>query len=394
MQETRNPTKELAQMSNQNEAISQQQQTSSSPFTSSSPSSDLKLSELYAQTDFYIGVGLAISSCFFIGSSFIIKKKALIRLGRHGEVRAAAGGFGYLREWIWWAGLLTMGLGEAANFAAYAFAPASLVTPLGALSVIISAVMASKFLNEKLNLLGKLGCFLCILGSTIIVIHSPKEKEVEDLSILFQKLQDPGFVLYVICILGSSIFVACFIAPRHGHSNVIVYIFLCSGIGSLTVMSCKALGLAIRDTLSGRVNEFATWMPWFLIVVTVTFIAIQMNYLNKALDIFNTGIVTPIYYVMFTTFVITASAILFREFSNMKFEDILGDICGFLVVISAVFMLNAFKDLDISLNDVRGIMRPKIQRISQFDDEVLVSAPEISKTRKYSYGSGDVFRKA
>jgi len=60
-----------------------------------------------SNTDFYIGVGLAISSCFFIGSSFIIKKKALIRLSRFGEVRASAGGFGYLREWIWWAGLLT-----------------------------------------------------------------------------------------------------------------------------------------------------------------------------------------------------------------------------------------------------------------------------------------------
>lgn len=65
------------------------------------------LSAAISNTDFYIGVGLAIFSCFFIGSSFIIKKKALIRLSRYGEVRASAGGFGYLREWIWWAGLLT-----------------------------------------------------------------------------------------------------------------------------------------------------------------------------------------------------------------------------------------------------------------------------------------------
>lgn len=69
--------------------------------------SSSSLSELYGQTDFYIGVGLAISSCFFIGSSFIIKKKGLMRLNRHGELRASAGGFGYLKEWIWWAGLLT-----------------------------------------------------------------------------------------------------------------------------------------------------------------------------------------------------------------------------------------------------------------------------------------------
>jgi hypothetical protein len=44
---------------------------------------------------------------FLEGSSFIIKKKALIRLNRTGAVRAGAGGFGYLKEWIWWAGLLS-----------------------------------------------------------------------------------------------------------------------------------------------------------------------------------------------------------------------------------------------------------------------------------------------
>lgn len=65
------------------------------------------LSELYNQTEFYIGLGLAVSSSFFIGSSFIIKKKALIHLNRTGNLRASAGGFGYLKQWLWWAGLLT-----------------------------------------------------------------------------------------------------------------------------------------------------------------------------------------------------------------------------------------------------------------------------------------------
>ncbi|GFQ92252.1 hypothetical protein TNCT_93971 [Trichonephila clavata] len=88
--------------------------------------------------NFYIGLGLAVSSSLFIGSSFVIKKKGLLRIGSQGQIRAGLGGYGYLKEWIWWAGLLSMGIGEAANFAAYAFAPASLVTPLGVLSVLVS----------------------------------------------------------------------------------------------------------------------------------------------------------------------------------------------------------------------------------------------------------------
>ncbi len=48
-----------------------------------------------------------------------------------------SGGYGYLREFQWWIGLTMMGLGELCNFAAYGFAPASVVTPLGALSVLV-----------------------------------------------------------------------------------------------------------------------------------------------------------------------------------------------------------------------------------------------------------------
>jgi len=163
---------------------------------------------------------------------------------------------------------LTVGVGEAANFAAYAFAPASLVTPLGALSVIISAVMASRFLNEKLNLLGKIGCFLCILGSTIIVIHSPKEKEIEDLQLLFDMLLDPVFILYVICIVGSTVFVACFIAPRHGHTNVVVYIFLCSGIGSLHLPAGNVRNPKAYSILSSTSCNCLSSPPiWHLVIL-------------------------------------------------------------------------------------------------------------------------------
>jgi hypothetical protein len=50
-----------------------------------------------------------------------------------------------------------------ANFAAYTFAPAILVTPLGAMSVIIGAILASFLLDEKLGRLGVCGCASCIV---------------------------------------------------------------------------------------------------------------------------------------------------------------------------------------------------------------------------------------
>lgn len=289
-----------------------------------------------------------------------------------------------------------MGLGEALNFAAYAFAPASLVTPLGALSVLVAAVLSSRFLNEHLNLLGKMGCFLCIIGSTVIVLNSPKAVEVENLDELIEKLKDSTFIIYVMIILSLSLFIGIYLAPRYGHTSVVIYILLCSGVGSLTVMSCKALGMTIRDQITGRSNDYGTFLPYILIIITVSFIAIQMNYLNKALDIFNTSIVTPIYYVIFTTLVILASAILFKEFQYMTVENVIGDVCGFLIVIVALMLLNLFKDVPwISLDDIRGSMRPKRELLSQrdpSDDVVMVhttssGSSSTDRLQRNSYGS-------
>ncbi|KAK7503720.1 hypothetical protein BaRGS_00004843 [Batillaria attramentaria] len=150
--------------------------------------------------DFYIGLFLAISSSIFIGTSFIFKKLGLLRLARNSSTRAGQGGYGYLREWMWWAGMILMTVGEFANFAAYAFAPATLVTPLGALSVLVSAILASRVLKEHLNLLGKLGCGLCVIGSTVMVIHSPKEQEVANIDQLKAMVAEPGMdILFTDC---------------------------------------------------------------------------------------------------------------------------------------------------------------------------------------------------
>ena len=302
---------------------------------------------------FVIGLALAISSCFFIGISFVIKKLSLIRLSRSGGVRAGAGGYGYLRDWLWWTGLLTMGIGEVCNFAAYALVAASLVTPLGALSIIVSNVLACRFLNEQLGLLQKVGCFLCITGSTMIVLHAPVETDIDNTEQLFDMLLEAEFLIYVTLVMLTTFVLIAYYAPRYGNSNVLVHILICSLIGSLSVMSCKALGLSIRESLTEN-KPFFTSLFFFFLVSMVTSVAVQMNYLNKALDVFNTSLVTPVYYVFFTTLVLLASSILFKEWNSMTYTNILGSVCGFSTVIVAIFLLCGFSEVNITLDSLRA----------------------------------------
>lgn len=59
-------------------------------------------------------------------------------------------------------------------------------------SDLCSAILSSYLLGERLNLLGKLGCLLSIVGSTVLVIHAPEEEEVTTLNEMASKLKEPG----------------------------------------------------------------------------------------------------------------------------------------------------------------------------------------------------------
>uniref|UniRef100_A0A803TET7 NIPA like domain containing 1 n=1 Tax=Anolis carolinensis TaxID=28377 RepID=A0A803TET7_ANOCA len=304
----------------------------------------------------YAGVALAIGSSIFVGSSFILKKKGLLQMAEKGYTRAGQGGYSYLKEWLWWAGLLSMGIGEAANFAAYAFAPATLVTPLGALSVLISAILSSYFLDEKLNIHGKLGCVLSILGSTVMVIHAPEEEQVTSLDEMETKLEDPMFIAFAVIIIAISLMLIFVIAPKHGQTNILVYISICSAIGAFSVSSVKGLGIAIKDLLYQK-PIFRNPLVYILTLALVLSVGTQINYLNKSLDVFNTSLVTPIYYVFFTTTVLTCSIILFKEWNSMKLRDIIGTLNGFFTIIIGIFFLHAFKNVTVNWSQLTSSVK-------------------------------------
>lgn len=55
-----------------------------------------------------------------------------------------------------------------------------------------SAVLGSYFLKERLGVLGKLGCAMCLLGSAVIVLHAPPDKGVETIDEILQYALQPG----------------------------------------------------------------------------------------------------------------------------------------------------------------------------------------------------------
>ncbi|SCU97377.1 LADA_0H05952g1_1 [Lachancea dasiensis] len=287
--------------------------------------------------DKYIGLLLAITSSLAIGSSFILTKMGLNAASEQNNFEGA--GYEYLKNPIWWGGMTTMAIGEIANFAAYTFAPAIMVTPLGALSVIIGAILAALFLKEELGTLGKLGCTVCLLGSVIIILHAPSDKNIETVDEILGYAMQPAFLCYALMVAVFTVFMITRVVPNYGTKNPMVYISICSTVGSISVMSIKAFGIALKLTLGGN-NQFTHLSTYLFIIVVVTCIMTQMNYFNKALDQFDTSIVNPLYYVTFTTATLVASFILFRNFDESDQKDSVSLVCGFIIIFTGVYLLN------------------------------------------------------
>jgi drug/metabolite transporter (DMT)-like permease len=225
-----------------------------------------------------IGIGLAVGSGAFIGTSFVLKKVGLLRANeKYNEV--AGEGYGYLKNFYWWAGMTLMIIGEGLNFAAYAFTDAILVTPLGALSVVLTTILSAIFLKERLSMVGKVACFLCIVGSVVIVMNAPTSSSVATIQEMQGYVIHPAFLTYAGVVIVGSAIVAFWLGPKYGNKNMLVYISICSWVGGLSVVATQGLGAAIIAQAGGT-PQFNQWFLYVLLVFVIGTLLTEIIFLN------------------------------------------------------------------------------------------------------------------
>ncbi|KAF5335208.1 hypothetical protein D9611_010890 [Ephemerocybe angulata] len=313
-----------------------------------------------------VGILLAVASGVLIGISFPLKKKGLLRSQAGGE---AGEGVAYLKSFLWWTGMILMILGEICNFAAYAFVEAIVVTPLGALSVVISAILSSLFLNEKLTFFGWLGCGLCILGSVIIALNGPHESAVGQIREFQQLFLAPGFLAWGSVLIVGSLVIIFYFAPRYGKKTMLWYISVCSMIGGLSVSVTTGLGAAIVTSAMGD-NQFKYWFTYFLLAFVAITLITEIYYLNIALAMYNTAMVTPTYYVIFTFFTMVTTIILFKGL-RAPASQIITIVMGFLVICLGITILQMSKIDPKNFNklDRRSTLLLQAARADKADDD-------------------------
>jgi hypothetical protein len=118
-------------------------------------------------------------------------------------------------------------------------------------------------------------------------------------------------------------------------------IAVCSMIGGLSVTCTTGLGASIVTSIRGE-NQFNYWFTYFLLGFVAVTLVTEIVYLNKALALFNTALVTPTYFVIFTSCTLISSIILFQGL-HAPVTQIITMVMGFLVICMGITLLQMSK---------------------------------------------------
>lgn len=243
----------------------------------------------------------------------------------------------FLQSKLWWLGLALMTIGEGGNFISYGFAPASLVAPLGAVALLSNVIISPILLGERFRISDIGGILLAIIGA-VTVVFSSKQNDVRlDPAQLLQASKRLEFVIYTAISVSAGALLAFVSSTSLGDRWVLVDVGTCAIFGGFTVLSTKGISSLISGGQPIEALKFP--ITYGLVVVLAVTAVVQITYLNRALQRFDSREVIPTQFVFFTISAIVGSAILYRDFENMDAHRLINFLFGCLTTFAGVFVL-------------------------------------------------------
>ncbi|TRM68259.1 magnesium transporter NIPA-domain-containing protein [Schizophyllum amplum] len=242
----------------------------------------------------------------------------------------------YLKSKLWWTGFLLMNVGELGNFISYAWAPASVVAPLGTFALIANCFFAPLMIGERFRKRDLLGIAIAVLGAVTVVLSTQSSDTRLDPDALIHAISKTPFAAYTIIYLVLGIILVTLSPGRFGQKYVCVDVGLCALFGGFTVLSTKAVSTLLTMEW---INIFTHWITYVVIAVLILTGVGQIRYLNRALMRFDSKVVIPMQFVLFNLSAIVGSAILYGDFERAKFHQIVTFLYGCGATFLGVFII-------------------------------------------------------
>ncbi|KAF9982190.1 hypothetical protein BGZ65_003140 [Modicella reniformis] len=248
----------------------------------------------------------------------------------------------YLRSKAWWLGMTLMIVGECGNFLAYGYAQASIIAPLGTVALVSNVILAPLMLKEPFRKRDLLGIVIAIFGTIVVVINS-KENDVKltPEAVVTALLQTQFIVYFLICCVAVAILAS--FSDAIGSKYIFIDLMIVGIFGGYTVLATKGLSSLISLSFY---KMFTYPIAYLLVFVLVTTAVLQIKFLNKSLQRFDSTQVIPTQFVLFTTSAIVGSGLLYNDFDEMDFQKGFNFVAGCLMTFLGVYFITSRRDKD------------------------------------------------
>uniref|UniRef100_A0A8C0LT06 NIPA like domain containing 3 n=1 Tax=Canis lupus familiaris TaxID=9615 RepID=A0A8C0LT06_CANLF len=310
-----------------------------------------------------IGALLAIFGHLVVSIALNLQKYCHIRLAGSKDPRA------YFKTKTWWLGLFLMLLGELGVFASYAFAPLSLIVPLSAVSVIGRYVLSF------------VGCGLAIVGTYLLVTFAPNSHEKMTGENITKHLVSWPFLLYMLVEIVLFCLLLYFYKEKNAN-NIIVILLLVALLGSMTVVTVKAVAGMLVLSIQGNLQlDYPIFYVMFVCMVATA--VYQAAFLSQASQMYDSSLIASVGYILSTTIAITAGAVFYLDFIGEDALHICMFALGCLIAFLGVFLITRNRKKAIPFEPY--ISMDAMPGMQNMHDKGMTVQPDLKAS--FSYGA-------
>ena len=285
------------------------------------------------------------------------------------------------------------------KFASYMFASLNIISPTSSLSIIINALLAYYYFNEKLTLEGFIGSALIMIGCVLSIIFGEHGQDSLTLNSLFKYANTKRFILFttfhitmcfIFGVIGiylvksvekkkmnpsniqtidsyivfndkeekteeieekddqsiidseSGFFEAITEEERNEYVHVLscfLLAFTTSGLVAWVQMLGKISADLLWQSIFELDNQFTTITPFIIISMICVGLCAELYFISEIMRLFDAVLICPIYNSLFIFTTIAISAAYFRTFSNFSVFNLILFTIGLLFIIWGMLLL-------------------------------------------------------
>jgi len=205
----------------------------------------------------------------------------------------------------------------------YSLAPISLIAPLSGVTVVLNFVVAPHLLKEQAHLWPDLPATLLVATGIVLTTLVGAHDEAEySAAALWSRFTDPAFVCVMVC--AAALVAGCIVYMQQAAAELqqvsklgtwkvhqmLMPALASAGCGLFSNINLKAAGILLA---SGQIWPVLPWL-----ILTVLPAALQINYLNKGMQLYPQAVFIPIYSACLMLATTIGGAIFYQDYTYIR----------------------------------------------------------------------------